>query len=51
MSIHKIRFSIEYNLYEKFLDTSINDSRITNKFITFTEQLIELEADKENIKV
>lgn len=40
----------EYNLYEKFLDTSLKDSRLTNKFITFTEQLIELEADKEKLK-
>lgn len=40
----------EYNLYEKFLDTSLKDSRLTNKFITFTEQLIELEVDKEKLK-
>lgn len=39
-----------YNLYEKFLDTSLKDSRLTNKFITFTEQLIELEVDKEKLK-
>ncbi|WP_274316302.1 RNA-directed DNA polymerase [Staphylococcus hyicus] len=40
----------EYNLYEKLLDTSLKDSRLTNKFITFTEQLIELETDKEKLK-
>ncbi|PTJ54147.1 RNA-dependent DNA polymerase, partial [Staphylococcus saprophyticus] len=39
-----------YNLYEKFLDTSLKDSRLTNKFITFTEQLIELEVDKKKLK-
>lgn len=40
----------DYNLYEKFLDTSLKDSRLTNKFITFTEQLIEFKVDKEKIK-
>ncbi|MEB7770280.1 RNA-directed DNA polymerase [Mammaliicoccus sciuri] len=42
--------STNYNLYEKLLDTSLKDSRLTNKFITFTEQLIELGVEKEKIK-
>lgn len=42
--------STNYNLYEKLLDTSLKDSRLTNKFITFTEQLIELGVENEKIK-
>lgn len=42
--------STNYNLYEKLLDTSLKDSRLTNKFITFTEQLIEIGVEKEKIK-
>lgn len=40
----------KFNIYEKFLDTSLKDSRLSNKFITFTEQLIELGVDKEKLK-
>lgn len=39
-----------FNIYEKYLDVSLKDSRMTNKFITFTEQLIELDVDKDNLK-
>ncbi|EKB7629027.1 RNA-directed DNA polymerase, partial [Enterococcus faecalis] len=31
----------EFNLYEKLLDISLKDSQLTNKFITFTEELME----------
>lgn len=40
----------KYNLYEKFLDISLKDSRLTNKFINFTEQLIDLKISKEKLK-
>lgn len=40
----------DFNIFEKFLDTALKDSRLSNKFITFTEQLIELGVDKEKLK-
>lgn len=40
-----------FNLFELFLDLSLKDSRLTNKFIHFTEQLIDLGVDKEKLKV
>ena len=39
-----------YNLFEQFLDVSLKDSKLTNRFIHFTEQLIDLGVDKENLK-
>ena len=39
-----------FNLFEQFLDVSLKDSRLTNKFIQFTEQLINLGVEKESLK-
>ncbi|ETC91991.1 RNA-directed DNA polymerase [Enterococcus faecalis PF3] len=39
----------EFNLYEKLLDISLKDSQMTNKFITFTEELMEKGLEKDNI--
>lgn len=41
----------DFNLFEQFLDVSLKDSRLTNKFIHFTEQLIDLGVEKEKLKV
>lgn len=40
----------DYNLFEQFLDVSLKDSRLTNRFIHFTEQLIDFGVDKEELK-
>src|SRR5699024_7549621 len=40
----------KFNLFEQYLDISLKDSRLTNKFISFTEQLIDLGVDTENLK-
>lgn len=39
-----------FNLFEQFLDVSLKDSRLTNNFVHFTEQLIDLGVDKEKLK-
>lgn len=40
----------KFNLFEQYLDLSLKDSRLTNKFISFTEQLIDLGVDTEKLK-
>lgn len=40
----------KFNLFEQYLDISLKDSRLTNKFISFTEQLIDLGVEKEKLK-
>ena len=37
-------------MFEQFLDVSLKDSRLTNRFIHFTEQLIDFGVDKEELK-
>ena len=39
-----------FNLFEQFLDVSLKDSRLTNRFIHFTEQLIVLGVKKNKLK-
>lgn len=39
-----------FNLFEQFLDVSLKDSRLTNRFIHFTEQLIVLGVKKNQLK-
>lgn len=40
----------KFNLFEQYLDISLKDSRLTNKFISFTEHLIDLGVDTKKLK-
>ena len=39
-----------FNIIEKFIDVSLKDSRLTNKFLEFIETLIELGLNKKKLK-
>ncbi|WP_413527615.1 RNA-directed DNA polymerase [Marinilactibacillus psychrotolerans] len=40
-----------FNVFEQFLDISLKDSKLTNKFISFTEQLIESGVKQNSLKI
>lgn len=40
-----------YNLYKHFLDISLKDSKLTNYFMEFTENLIDLGVNRDSLKL